>query len=329
MTKKLLLILLVAMTVMVLSACGGESEPGNETESETGSETETITEVRVNENGQITEQEQESDAAEAALSTSFDDALSMDGQLAIGTVQLDDTELAVDGEQAAGLPPLWQAYQSLSSSDTTAEVELNAVLKQIQKTMTVDQIAAIADMRLTNEVLTAMMEEGELTFGRGGSGGLRGSGEDGQAGGFAGGQGRIPGQGPGGGGLPGSGPGESGSLSEDDIATRQAQFTEGGIGDFQGRFLTGIVVRLLQEKTGETPETGGIFTTIYDVIAEETGLSVEEIQEQTADGKTLAEIIEANVGDGEVIKEKLLEILDETDQVRGQDLEEFLANILG
>jgi len=327
MTKKLLLILLTAMTVMVLSACGGEGESSAVTE--TGSGTETITEVRVNEQGQNTEQELEPDAEEAALSTGFNDALSMDGQLAIGTVQLDDTELAVDGEQAAGLLTLWQAYQSLSSSDTTAEVELNAVLKQIQKMMTVDQIAAIADMQLTNEALTKLTEEGEVTFGRGGSGSLRGSGEEGQEGGFAGAiEGRIPGQGPGGGGLPGGGPGGSGSLSEDDIATRQAQFAEGGFGDFQGRLLTNVVIRLLQDKTGETPETGGIFTAIYDVIAEETGISVEEIQEQTADGETLAEIIKANGGDGEVIKEKLLEILDETDQVRGQDLEEFLANIL-
>ena len=327
MTKKLLLILLTAMTVMVLSACGGEGE--SSTVTETGSGTETITEVRVSEQGQNTEQELEPDAGEAALSMDFDDALSIDGQLAIGTVQLDDTELAVDGEQAAGLLTLWQAYQSLSSSDTTAEVELNAVLKQIQEMMTVDQIAAIADMQLTNEALTKLTEEGELTFGRGGSGGLRGSGEEGQEGGFAGAiEGRIPGQGPGGGGLPGGGPGGSGSLSEDDIATRQAQFAEGGFGDFQGRLLTNVVIRLLQNKTGETPETGGIFTAIYDVIAEETGISVEEIQEQTADGETLAEIIKANGGDGEVIKEKLLEILDETDQVRGQDLEEFLANIL-
>lgn len=321
MMKKLTLILLIVMTVMVLSACRSESEPSTQADSESR----TITEVRIN------EQEQEPETEEVSLSMGFDDALSIDGQLAIGTVQLEDTDLAVDADQAANLIPLWQAYQSLSSSDTTAEIELNAVLNQIHDTMRVDQITAIADMQLTNDALTQMMEEGDLAFGRGGFGGLRGSGEERQEGGFTGGfQGRIPGQGPGGGGLPGGGPGGGGfgELSEDDIATRQAQFTEGGFGDIQGRLFTGVVIRLLQEKTGETPETGGVFTAIYDVIAEETGLSIEEIQEQTVSGITLAEIIESNGGDVELIQEKLLAALDATEQFRGQDLEEFLANIL-
>lgn len=332
MIKKLTLTLLILMTVMVLSACGGDGESSAATETGSGSGSDTIAEVRVNENGQITEQEQESDADEVMLSNSFDDALSLEGQLVIGSVQLDDTEKAIDADQAAKLLPLWQAYQSLSSSDTTAAAELNAVLDQIQDTMTVDQIAAIADMQLTNEALTELMEEGELAFGRGGYRGLRGSGEEGQEGGTAGGyQGGIPGQGPGGGGygggLPGGGPGGYGSFSEDDIATRQAQFEGGDLGDFQGRFLTGIIIRLLQDKTGEAPEIGGAFTTIYGVIAAEIGLTVEEIQEQLADEKTLAEIIESNGGDMEVIQEKLLEVLDGSDQFRGQDLEEFLGSI--
>ena len=311
MMKKLTLTLLIVMTVMVLSACGGDGESSAATE--TGSGTETIAEVRVNENGQITEQEQEPDAEEVMLSTSFDDALSLEGQLVIGSVQLDDTEQAIDADQAAKLLPLWQAYQSLSSSDTTAAAELNAVLNQIQDTMTVDQIAAIADMQLTNEALTELIEEGEIAFGRGGFGGLRGSGEERQEGGVAGAfQGGIPGQGRGGGpggGLPGGVPGGFGSISEDDIATRQAQFEGGDLGDFQARFLTGIIIRSLQDKTGEAPEIGGTFTTIYDVIAAEIGLTVEEIQEQLADEKTLAEIIESNGGDVEVIQEKLLEVL--------------------
>jgi len=318
MTKKILLILLIVMTVMVLSACGGESEPSTQADTETG----TITEVRVS------EQKPEPDDEEVMLTTSFDDALSMDGQLAIGTVQLDETDLAVDADQAGTLLTLWQAYQSLSGSDTTAEIELDAILKQIQDTMTVEQIAAIAEMQLTNDALTKLVEEGVLTFGRGGFGGLRGSGVERPEGGFAGGiLGRVPGQGPGGG-LPGGVPGGFGSLSEDDIATRQAQFTESGFGDIQGRLFTGVVIRLLQEKIGETPEPGDVFTLIFDVIAEDTGLSVEEIREQTAVGQTLAEIIEANGGDVEVIKEKLLAAIDETEQFRGQDLNEFLANVL-
>jgi hypothetical protein len=254
--------------------------------------------------------------------------LSLDGQLAIGTVRLDDTDLAVDADQAAELIPLWQAFQSLSSSDTAAEAELRAVLKQIQSTMTSEQIAAIADMQLTADKVTELVEEGILSFGRGGFRGISGEGED--RGGIPGG---VPGQGPGGGGpgggLPGGRPGGGfGEISADDIATRQAQFAEGDFGDFQGRMLTGIVIRSLQAKSGETPELEGIFGAIFDIIAEETGLTVEEIRGQTADGTTLAEIIETSGEDVDDIQAKLMAALSETDQFQGQDLEEFLGNLL-
>ncbi len=130
----------------------------------------------------------------------------------------------------------------------------------------------------------------------------------------------VPGGGPGGGGF--------GNFSEDDIATRQAQFTEGDFGGFQERLLTGAVIGLLQNKTGEVPEPAGIFVTIYDIIAEEIELTVEEIQSLTAEGVTFGEIIEANDGDIEAIQGKLLDALADSDQFRGQDFEEFLSNIL-
>lgn len=323
MTKKPLIIILTAFTALALSACGGDSEASVQTGSETQSEAPVI------------EQAEDSTSENVQLLAEYADALSLDGQLAIGTVQLDDTDLAVDADQAAELLPLWQAFQSLSNSDTTATAELQAVLKQIQATMTVEQIAAIADMQLTEDKLTELLEEGALAFGRGGFRGFGGAGGDGeQGGGFPGGAfpGGIRGQGPGGGpggGFPGGGPGGGfGNFSEDDIATRQAQFAEGGFGDFQGRMLTGIVIRLLQNKAGDSSGPEGIFDVIFDIIAEETGLTVEEIQEQAADGITLAEIVEANGGDMEIIKDKLTEALSESDQFRGRDLEELLENFL-
>ncbi|HET6445067.1 MAG TPA: hypothetical protein VFI27_10870 [candidate division Zixibacteria bacterium] len=321
MTKKLLLILVTALAVLALSACGGDAEPSVQTESGTQSDS------------PVEEKAAEPVTVRVQLSEGYADALSLDGQLAIGTVQLDDTDLAVDAEQAAELIPLWQAFQSLSSSDTTAEAELQAVLKQIQGTMTAEQIAAIADMQLTADKVTELVEEGIVAFGRGGFRGTSGEGEAG--GGFPGGAfpGGLPGQGPGGGGpgggLPGGRPGGGfGEISADDIATRQAQFTEGDFGGFQARMLTGIVIRSLQTKTGETPELEGIFGAIFDIIAEETGITAEEIREQSAEGTTLAEIIESNGAYVDDIQAKLIAALSETDQFRGQDLEEFLSNLL-
>ena len=56
---------------------------------------------------------------------------------------------------------LWQAYRSLSSSQTAAEAEVDALLKQIQSAMTTEQVTAIQDMNLTStEMMTLMQSMG-------------------------------------------------------------------------------------------------------------------------------------------------------------------------
>ena len=75
--------------------------------------------------------------------------------LLVGTLKLEDTDQAVSAEQAATLLPLWQAYRSLSTSQTAAEAEVDALLNQIQSTMTSDQVDAINAMNLT---ITDMMD---------------------------------------------------------------------------------------------------------------------------------------------------------------------------
>ena len=76
----------------------------------------------------------------ARLSDDYGDALSVQGQLALGTLQLEETELAVDEALAAELLPLWRAAQSLANSDTAADAEVKAVINQIQDTMTPEQV---------------------------------------------------------------------------------------------------------------------------------------------------------------------------------------------
>jgi len=266
------------------------------------------------------------DDTAVVLNDEYGDALSVQGQLALGTVQLDETDLAVDEAQAAELLPLWQALQSLSNSDTAATAESDAVVNQIQDTMTAEQIQAIATMALTIDSLTALQESGEL-------GGLGNQGDDNgntttTGGGFLGGGG-FPGGGiPGGGGPPGGGfPGGGGpgggapaDLSEDDIATRQAAFASG---NFQEQALTGMVIRLLAQKTGEDlgfPGGNNPITTVLTVISEATGLSVEDIQTQTAEGITLGELVEANGGDVETVHDALVQALGEMPNTAEQDL---------
>jgi len=119
------------------------------------------------------------------LDTSYADALNVRSQLMLGTMQLEGTGNAVTPEQAQALLPLWKALQG----GVTAQQEVAAVLKQIEGTMTSEQVDAIAAMQLTQEDLRTWMQEQGVNFG--------------------------------------AGPGEGEEVSPDARATRQGQFGEG------------------------------------------------------------------------------------------------------
>jgi hypothetical protein len=87
-------------------------------------------------------------------STSLSDA----NQLLMGTLKLEGTNKAVNADEASQLLPLWQAYRSLSTSQTAAEAEVDGLLKQIQSAMSSAQIQAIKDMNLTNTEMMNLMQ---------------------------------------------------------------------------------------------------------------------------------------------------------------------------
>ena len=297
----------------------------------------------------------ETAAADSNEVTLTDGDLSVAAQLALGTVQLEETEQAVSETQAAELLPLWQAYQTLSQSDTTAAVELEALAGQIQRAMTAEQVQAIAGMDLTADTLTEMQASGELGFG-GFARGDEASGATGATngdfqtleGGMAG--GGPPGDfaaggGPGGGGggampggaMPGGGF-AGGEISEDDLATREAAFADMDPAEMQTRMLTGMVVRLLQTKTGEAPAGGpgggmGMGGPSFDAAlaaaAEATGLSADDIRAQMAEGQTLTAIIEANGGDVAAVRAALIETLSAQPQAAEMDVEQMADRMLG
>lgn len=70
---------------------------------------------------------------------------------------------------------------------------------------------------------------------------------------------------------------------------------------------------------------------LMDIIAEATGLTMPEMQEQTANGeKTLADIITENGGDVDAVKAQLIEAFAEMPQRDGQEInvEEMVDNML-
>jgi hypothetical protein len=82
----------------------------------------------------------------AYLNNTYDNALPVTMQMTLGIFKLEGTDKAVTADEAKKLLPLWQSLQS-GSVQNGAEVV--AVYKQIEGTMTPDQMQAIAALKLT------------------------------------------------------------------------------------------------------------------------------------------------------------------------------------
>jgi hypothetical protein len=183
-------------------------------------------------------------------------ALSTEAELLVGTFKLEGTDLAVTADQAKQMLPLWQTLQSLSTSNTAAAEEINAVVDQIKSGMTAQQMAKITAMKLTQpDIMSIMNQAGVSPSGAsatttpmalnglpsGGSSQGDGGGAPGGAGGPSGGP---P---PGGGDFPaggdpgiGTGPGSQSSTPQ---AGRQV-----GMGNQVPPPLLNAVIELLQKK---------------------------------------------------------------------------------
>lgn len=193
--------------------------------------------------------------------------LPLSTQLLVGTFKLEDSGQAVTPEQARALLPLWQAVQALSNATDAAPQEMEAVVAQIQDSMTADQLDAITAMNLTPNDQRALFEVYGLapafpqdgtprpqrtpnpnaTPGAGGFG--PGFGGDGGA--FVG--GAPPDGFPGGppGGFAGQG-GAQGELSTEQLATLEARRAAGG-GRLNAGVSTGLVaelIKLLEARAG-------------------------------------------------------------------------------
>ena len=311
-------IFLMLVFLLMLIACGGE----------TAVDTTTINDTAVSsastESGDPTAV-QVSDSSSTNLSDDYSGALPMQMQLAVGALKLDETELAINETQAGEMLVLWQALQTLSASSSTADVEIQAVVKQIEGVLTAEQVSAIADMALTEDDLTALMDSGVIGFGRGNGRG-QGNGEGGSPPG-----GGLPGGGrPGGG--PGGGLGGGAEIDPNTIATRQAQMESGDMSAIQDQMVFNAVVRLLESKAGIVSEREMqrvVMDEALTAVATAVDLSPEELQLLMAEGQTLAQIVEANGGDMSALQAQLVEIFGGLPNAADLDLEQSVADWLG
>jgi LysM repeat protein len=132
MTRYKVLMLVLVLMVPVLSACGLQVAADD------------------------AEQDTDVTSYDGALDLSYEGALDATSQLALGTLQLEDTDLAVTETQASDLLALWQV---LTSGELQGDGETNAVLNGIEAAMSGEQVSAIAGLRLTQEDAQAWLEE--------------------------------------------------------------------------------------------------------------------------------------------------------------------------
>jgi len=166
-----------------------------------------------------------------------DDALSPALQLVVGSLLLEETDLALDAELAATLLPYWKLYISLTGSDITAREELDGLVDEIEHLMTPDQINYIVGLELTQESMMTLIDELGIMDNLKADGSSEGDGSglnrpDGMPDGV----------------RPGGGQGRAGGSTEgmdpELVATMQARRTEEGGGLFGANRL---IVPLIEE----------------------------------------------------------------------------------
>ncbi|MFZ5909372.1 MAG: hypothetical protein ACOYYU_05095 [Chloroflexota bacterium] len=191
-------------------------------------------------------------AGNAGQATPDTDGLPIASQLIVGTFRLEGTELAVTPEQAADLLVLWQVYVDLGESDAAAQAEIDALVEQVQVTMTAEQVDAILDMQIgQQDVFAVMLEQGGM-----GSNAEAGSGStsvaSGGGGGFAPPDGGMGGSPDGGGGAPPDGGMMPDGGAGGTASAGQGGETEAGAGPAGSvgvpTALVEALIRLLEQK---------------------------------------------------------------------------------
>ena len=119
------------------------------------------------------------------LTTTYENAVSIEMQLLLGTIKLETTELAITKDQAGALIPLWTSFKTISQSmmpaqagmgqdpaistlppsNAEAQAQIDELAKKIQMIMTPEQLTYITSLQITQETVGTIMQEQGLTMG--------------------------------------------------------------------------------------------------------------------------------------------------------------------
>jgi hypothetical protein len=145
MAKKMLYILMMFPAVMILVACASLKIPGLSS----------------------AQAQQPSQSNQRGGFNSDPAKMPVEQKLGIGILKLEGTPQAITAQQAKDLLPLWKAVKTMSASSNTSPEEITALYKQIEETLTPDQIQAIQKTTWTQEELRATMQQYGIQFAQG------------------------------------------------------------------------------------------------------------------------------------------------------------------
>lgn len=165
--------------LLLLSAC---SSTASATESSDSSASSTLVADLVNQNltASAPVAPQASPEVETVqLTTDYTDSVSTEMQLLLGSIKLEGTAQAITAEQASVLMPLWTNFKTLNQSmmptqgdmgqaqtaNTEAQTQITELAKQIQASMTPEQINAIVSMQITQKSAQTIIQELGLSVG--------------------------------------------------------------------------------------------------------------------------------------------------------------------
>ncbi len=186
MSKKVYaLLILIALT---LTACAGQSSTANR--------------VETNSSDQLISYSKSASASTLGdgLTTDFENAEPVITQLILGLIKLDGTKIALTKAQATAMLPIWEEYQTAvqkmmpgagNSGENPADGQqpaarptmdpnstpvapeensemtaaLTALTDKMQALLSSDQINAIAEMKITRDIATTIMQEKNITTG--------------------------------------------------------------------------------------------------------------------------------------------------------------------
>jgi hypothetical protein len=82
----------------------------------------------------------------------------LESRLAMGTLKLEGSSLAVTAEEAKKLLPLWEKVKQLSTTGTPVPADVQAAYKEIEAAMTPEQVQSIQQMTFSNQDFQTLLQ---------------------------------------------------------------------------------------------------------------------------------------------------------------------------